>query len=364
MLVAVLVAVLGLALVAVASRSGDGRTETAIALPLVAAVAVLEPLALVGVLGGVAAASLVLVALEARTLAFGRRLRAIAAAAGATVPLAVLGVASSLGTAVAYPELWLAGSVVPGVLAFDLRRQSLGRRTVLAVAGTGALLTLSLGGVLLDGLLADRTVAAWSVAQPTAVSGLAPSLLSTLVLGGLLAGVLVRWRYGIHVGPLSIPLLAVWTVESSAIPLTYVAAGGVAWIGLPWLRTYLPGRRLAAASGLLGAAVAGVVVSAGLPPAAGLPALLAGVLAAEDARLLRGHAGRDRSDAVAVAGCLYVVIALATAGAAGAVSAGSQRAAAALAIVGIVGTAAVIARRERDRPTEERLRAQERRWVP
>lgn len=360
------VALLALAVVAVATRPGDGRSETAIAVPLVAAVGVSTPLALSAVLAGVLVAYVCLIALESRTLLFGRRLRAITAVAGATVPLAIVAAGAVLGRVPSHPEVWLAGSVVPGVLAYDLRRQSLDRRTVTAVAGTAALLAFVLVGVLSQALLGEAPGDLLSVGSAAPTVGVPLGALAGLVLGGLAAGVLLRWRYGLHVAPLSVPLVAVWTLESVVVPLTYVAALAVVWFAAPTLRSRGGGRRAAAAGGFVGALLSAAVFVAGgasVLVTGGLAVLLAGVLGAEDARLLRGHAGRDRTHAVAVAASTYALLLLGG-GVASTAGAAVSRASLVAATTALAVIALVVAQRERARPSEQRLRTEERRWTP
>ncbi|WP_460922316.1 poly-gamma-glutamate biosynthesis protein PgsC/CapC [Salinarchaeum chitinilyticum] len=362
MIVAVLIALLGLAIVAVSARPGDGRAETAIALPLVAAVSVLVPAILLVVLAGASVALLALAVVTRRTLLHGRRLRAVAAVAGTIVPLGTLAIATALGEPAAFPELWLVGAVVPGVLADDLRRQPAEQRGAIAIGGVTALLALALSGLVLRGALAGAELG--QLVEASAVGDVSVGSLAVLagvLLLALAAGTLARWRYGIHTGPVSVPLLAVWSLESVAVPATFLLAGIVSAIAIATLqpRLRLPSRRLAATVGVLGAAIGGIAVAFGAPA---LPALLAGTFGAEDARLFGHHAGADLLDGIALGSALYVlavVSLVATAGLGGALP-GVLGAIAVLVALGTAGL--VLARRERERPSELRLRAAEGRW--
>ena len=374
MTTSIIVALLALALVASSARPGDGRTETAVALPLVAARAVVTPAALLTVLGGVAVAYGALVALERRTLLFGRRLRALTAIVGATVPLSIFALALALGRAPPLPEVWLAGAVVPGVLAYDLRRQSLDRRTVVAVVGTAVLCALVLAGLLASVVFVGVPANWWTVGPDTLSAGVPLAVLAPLVLGALAAGVLVRWRYGLHVGTLSVPLVAIWSIETLLIPLAYVCALFAVWAIEPALRQRSSGRRLAALGGLFGALTgAGLLALGGVlvVGTAGLAVVLTGVLAAEDARMLREHAGRDRTHAVAIGASLYALVLAGAGVAAGsmgvtgaATTASPPRAVVVAVVLALAVLAAVVLQRERSRPSERRLRTEERRWTP
>ncbi|WP_248517495.1 poly-gamma-glutamate biosynthesis protein PgsC/CapC [Salinarchaeum laminariae] len=362
MIVAVLIALLGLGVVAASARPGDGRAETAIALPLVAAVSVIVPAIVLVALAGAGLAFLALAVVERRTLLHGRRLRAVAAGAGAVVPLGTLAVATALGEPPAYPELWLVGAVVPGVLADDLRRQPAAERNALAVGGVTALFALVLSGLVLRGAVAGADPG--QLAAASAVGGVGVgelAVLAAVLVLALVAGTLARWRYALHTGALSVPLLAVWSLESVAVPLAFLAAGLVSAlaIGLLQPRLRLSSRRLGATVGLLGATVGGVAAVLGAPA---LPAVLAGAFGAEDARLLGYQAGADLLDGLALGGALYV-IAVVVLGATAGIGGPLPGILGGLGVVVALGTAGlVLARRERERPSEVRLRAAEGRW--
>jgi len=371
MLVAPVVAVLGFVLVAASARPGDGRVETAIALPVGAAVAVWSPPVVPALLAGAGVAYLALAVLEARTLLFGRRLRGIAALVGATVPLGTLAGAAALDAALPHPEIWLAGAVVPGVLAYDLRRQPVRRRVSIGVGGVAVFASLAVTGVVLRATVAAAPIDR-AVLVPTGPATPVPlAFLGPIVLLGVAVATVVRWRYGLSAGLLSVPLLAVWTVEHPGVLLAYLLAGlaGAFVVGLVQPRLRLPGRRLAATAGGVGAAVGAAAGALGVPA---LPALFAGVLAAEDARLLRRHAGADLRDALALGAGTFALLAAAClavsdAAAATVSPAAPSLTAPAIGLVGVGGlllVAGVVGRRERARPTEEQLRTAERRWVP
>lgn len=362
MVVAPVVAVLGLVVVAASARPGDGRVETAIALPVAAGVAVWSPPTAPALLAGGGLAYLALVVVERRTLAFGRRLRTIAAVVGATVPLGTLGVATAVGVSLRHPELWLAGAFVPGVLAYDLRRQPARRRVSIGVGGATVFASLAVTGVVLRATVAaapiDRTVLV-----PTGPATPVPlAILATVVLGGVGAGALARWRYGLHTGLVSVPLLAVWTLGGAAPVVTYLVAGlaGAATVGVVQPRLRLTGRRLAATAGLVGGTVGTVAGGLGVP---GPAPLVAGVLAAEDARLLRGHAGADRRDAIGFATGLFALLAATLAATTGLTRAPAPAVGLAW-VAGLLLASRIVLARERARPTEDELRTAERRWVP
>lgn len=366
MTVGLLVAVLALGLVAVATAPGDGRAETALALPLIAAVGVATPAALVAVLGGVALAYGALVTLEARTLCFGRRLRAVAATVGAVGPLSILAVGAFAGSIPPHPEVWLAGAVVPGVLAYDLRRLPAGRRSLVVATSAVGLAALVGIGVLLQARLADASLHWWAPADTAALSSTSLGSIAVLVLVSLVAGVAVRWRYGLHVGPLSVPLVALWSLETPLVPSTYVAALALTWLSLPILRRQRGGRRLAAVCGAGGGLVAlGTLALAGSGgQAVWVVVVLAGVFGAEDARLLGEHAGRDRTHAVAIAASGYALVVTAAGIAADWTVTELPTAVLAASITSLLVLGLVFGRRERVRPTERRLRSDEWRWTP
>lgn len=362
MLVAALVALLGLAIVAASARPGDGRAETAIAVPLVAAVAVLAPLVALAVLGGAALAYAASTVVARRTLIYGRRRRAIAGLAGAVVPLGVLLGGAAMDAVPAYPELWIVGAIVPGVLADDVQCQPIDRRGAIAIGGVSTLVALVLSGIVLEGGLevadpVDLLLAGTGAEDPVSLGWLAAVLLAALT-----AGTVARWRYGLHVGPVSVPLLAVWSLETPTVPVVYVVAGATGMVAIARVqpRLCLSGRQLSASTGLLGAGIGTVGAVFG----GGLPAVVAGALAAEDVRLLRTHAGADLLDALLLGGGMAILVAtaLVTVGGAPGIVPGVIGGLAAALAIGIGGL--VIARRERERPDEEQLRAAERRWVP
>lgn len=364
MIVAALIALLGLTIVAASTRPGDGHAETAIAVPLVAAGAVLVPVAGLATLVGAGVAFAVLGVVERRTLWYGRRLRAVAAIGGAVVPLGVLAASALFGPAPSHPELWLVGAVVPGVLVDDVRRQSRERRGALAVGGAATFLALALSGLVLRGTVAGADLGTLIEASAGAGVGAgALAVVGVVLLGGLAAGTLARWRYGLHVGPLSIPLLAVWSLDGALVPAAYLLAGVAGLLAIAALqpRLCLPGRQLSATAGLFGATLGAVAALAGAPL---FPAVFVGALAAEDARIVRRHAGADLLDSVALGGSLYVLTAVALVVATGStlVIPGGV---VALGATGAALTAGlVVARRERDRPSELELRAADARWVP
>lgn len=366
MLLAALVAVLALALPVLATRPG-GRTETALALPLVAVLAVRSPPALLALLGGAVVAGATLVALEARTLLYGRRLRAAAAVAGATVPLGTVAAGAWLGATPPLPEVWVAGSVAPGALVYEWRRRATNGIDAVAVLGVGALAALVAGAVLARLVWFGSPADWWWIGPESAGAGLAPSVAAPLVLVGLALGVLARWRYGLHAGPLSAPLLAVWTLVWPAALAAYVVAGVAVWLALPALAERRSGRRLAAVCGVAGVVAAtGVLWAAGVATAgtAGVAAVLAAALAAEDARLLRSHAGADRGHAVLLGATLYAWLLVAAAYASARGLGATGRPVVVAAGLAALAAAVAIGLRERARPSERRLRASERRWTP
>lgn len=362
MAVAPVVAILGLVVVAASARPGDGRVETAVALPTAAAIAVWSPPVAPALLGGAGLAYLALVAIEARTLWFGRRLRALAALVGATVPLGTLAGAALLGAGLPHPEVWLAGAVVPGVLAYDLRRQPPRRRLSIGVGGATVFASLAVAGVVLRATVAPAAIdlALLAPAGPATPAPLA--VLAPVVLLGVGATVLARWRYGLHAGLLSVPLLVAWSSTGPGVPLAYLAAAVAAatTVGVLQPRFHLQGRRLAATAAIVGASVGWI---AGLLGVLGLPALLGGVLAAEDARLLRGHAGADRRHALGLGAGLFVLLAAALAAVTGP-SVLPPPAVALAGVAGLLAVAGIVLVRERVRPAEAELQAAERRWVP
>lgn len=365
MLVPAVVAVVGLAIVAGSARPADGRAETAIALPLAAAVAAVSPAAGVALLAGAALAFATERAVQRRRLLYGRQLRAIAALAGAVVPLGTVLVASVLGATPPAPELWIAGAVVPGVLADDVHRQPPERRAAIAVGGVATFCALAISGIVLSGSLPTLSPETLLGGGGSAVGGAAaaetplPALVAAIGAGAG-AATLARWRYGLALGPVTLPLIAVWALDGPAVLVAAAlaaAASGVA-VAVFQPRLCLPTRQLAAAVGLLGALVG---LAVGLGAGVGLPAVLVGALAAEDARQLRRHAGADLVDALALSGALVVPVAVVVA-LAGGVPIGVPTGLALALAVGVGGL--VIARREHERPDEETLRRAERRWVP
>jgi len=363
MLVAVLIALLGLATVAASARPTDGRAETAIAVPLVAVVAVIVPAVAVVALAGAALAYVVATVLARRTLWRDRRLRAVAAGVGATVPLAAVVVGAVTGAPPVRPELWIVGAIVPGALADDVRRQLAERRGAIAFGGAATLLGLVLSGLVLSGSLAGVDLGALHAASTGDATAGSLAGLAVVLLAALAAGTLARWRYGLHVAPISVPLLAVWSLEGIAVPLTYLLAILASTLAIAALqpRLRLPGRKLATSLGVLGAAVGGITILLGAP---GLPALLAGTLAAEDARLLGRHAGADLLDGVALAASIYVLALVTLVVPGGLPSALPGLLGGLAAGLAVVTASLVVARRERERPSELRLRAAEWRWAP
>lgn len=367
MLLAALLASLALALAALVTRPDAGRTETVVAFPLAAVLAVWSPPVLLALLGGLAVATGALIALEARTLLYGRRLRTAAAVTGATVPIGAVAGGVALGSAPPLPEVWLAGSVVPGALAYDLRRAAPDRPGTVAVLGFTALVTLALGAALVRVVALGAPAGWWWVGTAAPTSAVPAAILVPLVLAGLLVGVLARWRYGLHAGLLSAPLLAVWSLDAPVVPAAYLAAATAAWLALPALSDRLPGRRLATAGGVVGVLAATATLwAAGATAvgAAGLAAVLAAVLAAEDARLLRGHAGADRTHAIALGGATCALLLVGATLGTGRIVGPEQRALVGVAVLAVLVAGTVVARREHARPSERGLRAEERRWAP
>lgn len=297
MLVASLLLVLGLVFSVVAVQVADVRLSGVLVVPLASVYTLYEFVFLPAFLASVGVAYVTIIVLRRRTLLFGRPLLLASISAGAIIPLgAVAAVNGTAGTSVS--EIAFLGSILPGVAAYNLSRQSQEKRVHDALISLAALCSLVVVGAsvvnpttatlfgdltpaVLFGQSSDVAAFRTAAVPTTTYDPIAAGLVATVgLLGGLVIheGVYARW--GIRLtGMVAMPLLALFALRHPVVVVEYVAGIVVvfATISVVARRTLIYGRVLLATGVCCGVLVT-IPLALVIPSIPGFLQLFAGVL--------------------------------------------------------------------------------------
>jgi len=301
MIVAVLVTATGLFVVGSVTQLYGYRLGGTIVVPVLAVYtlknAVMLPIFLLSTMLAFVGLSVV----KQTTLIYGRDELLVVMGIGSVIPLSVL-IALSTQVPDALRSVVFVGSILPGLAAFNYHQVKPQYRLADVVTATFLYVGLvALGWILvtptLAGTLGTITPPALytetsdvAVFKRAAVSAyLDPAILPRsgtvgLFLAGLVASELIRGRYGIRIGLVAVPLLAIYSLASAWLIVLYVVLLGTAFafIQLVHIRTLLYGRVLISLTTGVTLLVAVPAVVA-LPIGRGLSAYFVAILAGVNA---------------------------------------------------------------------------------
>ncbi|SFS33163.1 poly-gamma-glutamate biosynthesis protein PgsC/CapC [Halostagnicola kamekurae] len=299
MIVASLVMIVGL-LVGIGVVQAYGlRLSGVLVVPMYAVYALYDVLALPAFVIGVAAAYVGLAVLQRRTLLFGRQLLLAGMILSMVVPLAVFGGLLALGVLeVSLTTATFAGSILPGVAAYNYHQLDSDRRLEDVAASVGTLVGLiALGGSLVNLAMAPRLgrltppvlygpnsdIAAARNAVIADMGGFLeislPIVLLVIALGMLVSeGSYVRWGIRLN-GIIALPLLALFALQSIAIiPLYVLGVAAVYGILKQFHRSTLLYGRVLLGTGLVIALAGSIPIAVFFPVASGLHLFFTAIL--------------------------------------------------------------------------------------
>lgn len=299
MIVASLVMIVGL-LVGIGVVQAYGlRLSGVLVVPMYAVYALYDVLALPAFVIGVAAAYVGLAVLQRRTLLFGRQLLLAGMILSMVVPLAVFGGLLALGVLeVSLTTATFAGSILPGVAAYNYHQLDSDRRLEDVAASVGTLIGLiALGGSLVNLTMAPRLgrltppvlygpnsdIAAARNAVIGDMGGFLeislPVVLLVIALGMLVSeGSYVRWGIRLN-GIIALPLLALFALQSIAIiPLYVLGVAAVYGVLKQFHRSTLLYGRVLLGTGLVIALAGAIPIAVFFPVASGLHLFFTAIL--------------------------------------------------------------------------------------
>lgn len=327
MLAAAVVMLAGLLAAAVASQRAGYRLGGVMVVPLLVVYTLREPFSPLVFVLAAAAAWGALYALREYTLNYGRRVFLVAVVVGAVSSLlVVLGIDALSDLSLTYRDAEVAGSIFPGVAAYNLMRVdddqrpydlagSVAAYLALLAVGVGALFALSgvETGIPPVLLVPTSDVVAWLDLDPvghTRAQVVPAWLTAALLLVDVALYELVRARYDLRLaGVILIPLVAVFGVRYGGAPVVYALGATAAFfvVSLVHWVTLLYGRNLLAvglATGVLYALVLGVLVPANAP---GIMLFFIGLFTGVGAYNLHRTAPDDRPANIRLSAGLFVV---------------------------------------------------------
>lgn len=239
MLVAVAITALGFLLVGLTTQLFGYRLGGTIAIPVLAVYTLKNVFMLPIFVLSTVLAYLGLRVVKQRTLLYGRDELLVAMGLGSAIPLLLLAVLGSVVPESLRSVVFI-GSILPGLAAFNYHQLKPQYRLKDALAATllyGAL--VGLGWLLITPALAARLGTITPPALYTATSDVAvaksavvptelePTILARpvavgLFLLGLLCSERVRGRYGLRIGLIALPLLAIYALASKWLLVLYV----------------------------------------------------------------------------------------------------------------------------------------------
>lgn len=299
MIVASLVMIVGL-LVGIGVVQAYGlRLSGVLVVPMCAVYALYDVLALPAFVIGVTAAYVGLAVLQRRTLLFGRQLLLAGMILSMVVPLAVFGGLLALGVLeVSLTTATFAGSILPGVAAYNYHQLDSDRRLEDVAASVGTLIGLiALGGSLVNLTMAPRLgrltppvlygpnsdIAAARNAVIGDMGGFLeislPVVLLVIALGMLVSeGSYVRWGIRLN-GIIALPLLALFALQSVAIiPLYVLGVATVYGVLKQFHRSTLLYGRVLLGTGLVIALAGSIPIAVFFPVASGLHLFFTAIL--------------------------------------------------------------------------------------
>ena len=297
MLVAAGVTALGLLLVGVTTQLFGYRLGGTISIPVLAVYTLKNVLMLPIFVFSTAVAYAGLWLVKQRTLLYGRDELLFTMAVGSGVPILLL-VALDTQLPESLRAVAFLGSILPGLAAYNYHQlKPQYRRYDLLTATALYLGLLALGWLLITPALAEtvgqvtppalytRTTDAAVYKGAALQTDLEPKILArplvaVLFLLGLLLAERVRSRYGIRIGLIALPLLAIYALASRWLILLYVLLLGLAaaFLHLTHVRTLLYGRVLISLTTAF-TLVVSVPIVVFLPITRGLSAYFVAILA-------------------------------------------------------------------------------------
>lgn len=271
-------------------------------------------------------------------LVYGRRLLLTSIVIGMTVPVAIfLSFDVLRGEELTITGLEFMGGILPGIAAYNFHREESERRVPDVVASAGVFLFLAVLGVLALVLWMTPPCVTCAYLPRSPAAYVSPVLLSSSsdiagLLGyetfgsaatigtvgtvtlvtvlGLGLSELSRTRLGLRsVGVITLPLIALFALRAWWVVPLYLAVGAITTAAVFQVhrRTLLYGRALLSVAGAIGIALAlGAVVLFGLSDP--FPVLFTGLFSGIGAYNLHVVAPRERFEALAVNGGIFVAV--------------------------------------------------------
>lgn len=312
MIVATLVTTIGLFLVGSITQIYGYRLGGTISVPVLAVYTLKNVVMLPVFILSTLLAFIGLWVTKQKTLVYGRNELLIAMAIGSALPLAIL-LTLDLFVVGTLRSVVFIGSILPGLAAFNYHQVKPEYRLKDAITATGLFVVLfALGWLLITPELAPTLGTITPPALYTETSDIAvhknavvtayldPSIIPrgtavALFLLGLVLSERVRGRYGLRIGLISLPLLAIYALASTWLVVLYVLLliVGFAFLEIVHYLTLLYGRVLISLTTGVTLLVAVPSVIA-LPVVRGLSAYFVAILAGINAYNLHTSPGSKR----------------------------------------------------------------------
>lgn len=299
MIVASLLMIVGLLIGIGAVQAYGLRLSGVLVVPMFAVYSLYDVLAIPAFVIGVLAAYVGLAVLQRRTLLFGRQLLLASMILSMVIPLAVFGSLVVLGVSgITLSTATFAGSILPGVAAYNYHQLDSDRRLEDVAASVGTLVGLiGLGGALVNLTMAPRIgrltppvlfgpnsdiAAARNAAVGEMGSFLEvslPVILFVIALGMVVSeGAYMRWGVRLN-GIIALPLLALFALQSAIVLPLYVLGVAVVYGTLTQFHrsTLLYGRVLLG-TGLVIAIAGSIPVAIVFPVTTGLHLFFTAIL--------------------------------------------------------------------------------------
>jgi len=262
--------------------------------------------------------------LKDRTLIYGRQELLAAIVIGSVIPLTTLLTLTAIADQGLQSILFI-GSILPGLAAYNYHQLKPGHRRDDLLAATGLLgALLALGFVLITPANAARfgsvtppvlfsqtaDIAVFkgaTVSTPTEPALIQQRLGAIVLLVGMVLSEVVRSRFGLRIGIVSIALLAVFSLASVWLLVVFLAVFSVSYLAIEAINrsTLLYGRVLVGLGTAL-AVLLSIPLSLELPVVRGLSALFVGILGGVSAYNFHVTPGGHRRTYVALSAAIFV----------------------------------------------------------
>ncbi|MFC7096443.1 poly-gamma-glutamate biosynthesis protein PgsC/CapC [Halobaculum marinum] len=341
MIVATLVAALGFLATAYITQTRGLRIGGTIVVPTLAIYTLKYFIALPVFVLSTAFGYLFLGAVRDRTLLYGRDEFVAALVGGSLAPFVAYAILVAIAPeqAISARPVVFLGSLLPGLAAYNIHQTKPAYRRQDILYATGLLVVLlGLGGLLISPrtapllgeaapLVLFAATADVAVARGAVVEGyLAPNVdarttVIALLTVGAVASEVVRRRFGVRLGVISLALLALFALTTQWLLVLFVLAFVVCY-AVVWLvhrRTLIYGRVLISTACAIGVLVAlgftlaipdatGLIFGERIPVLRGLSAIFVGVIAGVDAYSVHTTPPAERREQAALAVATFVAL--------------------------------------------------------